>query len=248
MLYLLNHETFISVLGIQDRIFLVWLLDLVFFSTSTKRNFQPKEVKRLIFATEKRFSSMVVNPSVWRERVNRGCLFDWVCPELHTTLKCMCSVITWVPPQLRAWMHTPESQQHFGVWSPPCCGREWALWPLRHQPRCWHVTDHSGHAVAHAGPCSWLCWYHFWKIISDMSTTQSTVQRAVGRDEPCESTWHRQCCQSVLVHGHEQMLQTLTTELLSTGGYVPFGFPLWNSAQAAAKSSEGGQWCHLNNA
>lgn len=45
MLYLLNHEIFISVLGIQDGIFLYFL-----FFTSAKRNFQLKGVKQLIFA------------------------------------------------------------------------------------------------------------------------------------------------------------------------------------------------------
>lgn len=50
VLYLLNHETFISVLGIQDGIFLVWLLGLFwFFFTSAERNFQLKEVKWLFF-------------------------------------------------------------------------------------------------------------------------------------------------------------------------------------------------------
>ena len=45
MLYLLNHEIFISVLGIQDGIFLYF-----HFFTSAERNFQLTAVKQLVSA------------------------------------------------------------------------------------------------------------------------------------------------------------------------------------------------------
>lgn len=84
MLYLLNHEILISVLGIQDGIFLYFL-----YFTSAKRHFQLKEVKQRFFAqlgSQQDGEDLVERLSQGESRLGLM-LFGWVSPELHTTSK-----------------------------------------------------------------------------------------------------------------------------------------------------------------
>lgn len=61
---------------------------------------------------------------------------------------------------------------------------------------------------------------NFGRSFQTRPQTHRSVQRALDRDEPCRSMWHRQCCQSALVLGHEEMVHTLPTVFLSTGEVI----------------------------
>lgn len=84
MLYLLNHEILISVLVIQDGIFLYFL-----YFTRAKRNFQLKEAKQRFFVqlgSQQHGEDLVEKLSQGEGRLGMM-LFGWVSPELHMTSK-----------------------------------------------------------------------------------------------------------------------------------------------------------------
>lgn len=140
MLYLLNHEIFISVLGIQDGIFLYFL----FFSQVLRGVSSSKEQSRRVLHREAGSGAEIEQNGCPREGVNWGCLF----PEIHkawkdisTTARVSCS------------SELGRTGQMIGTIAPSCLlvRLRMSSTDMQLPAPVLDALDHSGHAVGRAG-------------------------------------------------------------------------------------------------